>query len=1169
MPTVDLSGVVLSQSVGVAPLYVHVDCSAATTDHAPGLILYNDKVTFNDGSANTDATAQVRDVTGRALFMSNKTVNDPSGSGVDLLLSDYATLKDLIQQASPTGIEAYFSAGGGNRGFRAITTRPTVAATALSLTSAAVSCFGVEKAMVLELDGVFNAFHDVIFRIDFGDPAGRRWGNRQDVNNNVHLGPISGHVYETPGSYTITISAFTHRGLVATKTIAVAVSAFAGTTYYFAQAGSDGAAGTSEGAAKKTWTHAMTLVAANIRLLFKRGDTWPNTDVTARKTITVADTTTTAFIIGAYGTGARPIFNCANNIGPYDLGAADGGRVTDGRYVGTNGSGAPGTGNCITSIGQKGLLLRLDLNGFLNGLSQGSSTPPKADFGIVDSRMREMRDYDIYTQGTTSGAPESHVGILANVLMAVRDEHHIRFHGAKSVMGYNYFGGRINDGKHYLRVLGNFSGAGNESEFNQVCDNVFAHPNHAFNQSLIQIGAQNSTSIRNLRDLIVERNVIRNRDDYLRETFDEPGSWVYGTGWAHDEVNDEVDFTAPAANLELRLSVTGGLTYKVRYTLRNMTAATVTIQLGGTSGTVRSTNGTFTDTIVCGGSSSQDLEVAATGAGTIDDIIVSGAAIVGLKTAFQLDPGAATSTMSRLTFRNNVIDGCKTGIDTTATAGMVMSDFWLWNNLYTRVLDGNARFFQGDLAFTGLVLANNVINLPGADSDAVKQRFFTVATAHLRTDIFELGNQVYMPNATSAQVITAQGTTYTLAAWQALAFPDAAKGDGDVTAAPTFKRGYWNGTAGLKILDATLPTSPASEPSGMEWDAYYGRLWGVGDEARIWHCLPDGSDLIKFPGGNTRYSPAHDFEGITIAVPGSNFVYTLQEREVADVDDTITIKEINRTTGAIVRTFVLTGVSGFPSPSDPNLGPEGLCFVPDVDDAEGGLFHLIVQQTQRVHVFRLSIKSSPSAVDVTHVESYLPADGAWTEGSGLSYDPTDDTIYVITDAEALMRILDRHGGFIEQLALTAEAGFGAQEGVAVTDKYLFIANDTPPAVFRYDWGGIRYRSLSASSPQVNVGLRVPSAIADMDGNHRAQSTAWDMGPYELGAPPLPDVWGPWLAGMGGIVQAARGLSVLAVPGRFPPFDLTAPPGGPASTPVVVSRGHGVFIPPGIRIGGKH
>ncbi|MDB5295492.1 MAG: hypothetical protein JWO31_1475 [Phycisphaerales bacterium] len=128
---------------------------------------------------------------------------------------------------------------------------------------------------------------------DFGDPKA--------AYNNLP-GWTAGHVYDTPGTYTLKLTITDANGKASTTSTTVSVAGDSRRVVYVdAASGNDSNAGTS-GAPIKSFTKAASLAkAGNVKILFKRGQTW-NTN--AALSITGANVH-----LGAYGTGANPILN--------------------------------------------------------------------------------------------------------------------------------------------------------------------------------------------------------------------------------------------------------------------------------------------------------------------------------------------------------------------------------------------------------------------------------------------------------------------------------------------------------------------------------------------------------------------------------------------------------------------------------------------------------------------------------------------------------------------------------------------------------------------------------------------------------------------------------------------------------------------------------------------
>lgn len=159
-------------------------------------------------------------------------------------------------------------------------------------------------------------FDDILYTINFGETAGPgigTWpnGSRAGASSrNVAYGPVAGHVFETPGIYVVTATAFdgVNTGVPQSVTITVADPnvTFAGAnTVCVSTAGNFASA--PPGATQVTigtaaFATAMGNKGDGKRLLFQTGETW-NTSASE----VVAYNTATGGQIGSFGGGAAPI----------------------------------------------------------------------------------------------------------------------------------------------------------------------------------------------------------------------------------------------------------------------------------------------------------------------------------------------------------------------------------------------------------------------------------------------------------------------------------------------------------------------------------------------------------------------------------------------------------------------------------------------------------------------------------------------------------------------------------------------------------------------------------------------------------------------------------------------------------------------------------------------
>lgn len=255
--------------------------------------------------------------------------------------------------------------------------------------------------------GITRPFHDVEYRWNFGDPGSGTWatGARPGANSrNNAAGPVATHVFENPGVYNVTVTAFDGKTST-TSAVQITVSdpetVFATNTTCF----SNDADFTGCPSASRVTTTNLTTALANAgsarRLLFHRGDTF-TIGSSARITSQGPG------IVGAFGTGAAPVFQGAGGgTGIIQVSSSGTPNLRDWRIVdvalnSTGGSGDRGMhfGGGATQI----TLLRVNVRntgiginmeaGFLTiEASEGNPEHSIWDqVAIVDSDIRDMQD---------------------------------------------------------------------------------------------------------------------------------------------------------------------------------------------------------------------------------------------------------------------------------------------------------------------------------------------------------------------------------------------------------------------------------------------------------------------------------------------------------------------------------------------------------------------------------------------------------------------------------------------------------------------------------------------------------------------------------------------------------------------------------------------------------
>jgi PKD repeat protein len=142
------------------------------------------------------------------------------------------------------------------------------------------------------MESTLGAGTDITARYewDFGDPNGRY---------NKLVGFNAAHLYENPGTYTITLKITNENGVSATRTTQITVRPETRRTIYVAANGNDSNDGLSSSRPVKSLWRIQELLNHDTRVLLRRGDTFDwNTKLAIRFD---------NVLIGAYGSGAQPV----------------------------------------------------------------------------------------------------------------------------------------------------------------------------------------------------------------------------------------------------------------------------------------------------------------------------------------------------------------------------------------------------------------------------------------------------------------------------------------------------------------------------------------------------------------------------------------------------------------------------------------------------------------------------------------------------------------------------------------------------------------------------------------------------------------------------------------------------------------------------------------------
>lgn len=332
-------------------------------------------------------------------------------------------------------------------------------------------------------------------------------------------------------------------------------------------------------------------------------------------------------------------------------------------------------------------------------------------------------------------------------------------------------------------------------------------------------------------------------------------------------------------------------------------------------------------------------------------------------------------------------------------------------------------------------------------------------------------------------------------------------------------------------IGAAIPGS--YEPSGAVWHTRLQRLFIVSDDGHLAGVEANGTGL-------QIWNVAGDLEGVTVADAATNLIYIGNENPDS-------IIEYNFVTSQVKRTFDLT----FKMTGDVNQGLEGLTFVPDATNPEGGQFWAGHQGEGKIYVFSCPIKTSATSTTVTYIKTITPVPGR-TDLSDLCYDARTDTIYVLYDDANRLTQVNKSGTVLNDWVMPGTN----QEGIATRGCELFVAQDEAHGLYKYrnfpsatacDSLWLDTSSLSVSAPSTaNFTIQAPAAYSlkyyFLLGSESGTTPGLDFGNIQL---PLNYDWyfetiggdpngATFINTFGTLDAAAVGGAQLALPAGLPP-----------------------------------
>jgi PKD domain len=361
-----------------------------------------------------------------------------------------------------------------------------------------------------------DAFRQVAYSFDFGDERGLSWSVSGLPKNKQTGGPIAGHVFDVPGTYTVQLVATDASGNAAQARVSITVqdpdTVYSGAKTVCISLTTD-FSGCPNGAAQRSTLPSGTQWNGT-RVLFRRGQ-----DFTSLGSISIQDGNT-GVQVGAFGTGAKPI---VHSVGVGDWRPSTANFANDVTVMDLQTRGAMNGG-----IGQRFLFYRNDLSNprdAQSGMYFGDEyftyddpyrSVPTSSFYI----SREL----FYVENTLTGsfaANANAYGLGAKMIWLGNDMGTSKMHNLrivrtyKTLIAHNRLRGISSDGiRHSLKIHGGgltdyadsaAAGRNWSSRYGVVVNNEFGSSADN-NQWTVAITPQNGLSAEGVQDFVIANN---------------------------------------------------------------------------------------------------------------------------------------------------------------------------------------------------------------------------------------------------------------------------------------------------------------------------------------------------------------------------------------------------------------------------------------------------------------------------------------------------------------------------------------------------------------------------------------------------------------------------------------------------------------------------------------
>jgi hypothetical protein len=378
--------------------------------------------------------------------------------------------------------------------------------------------------------GSGKSFHDLRYKWDFGDTSTDTWAV-SEKSKNIADGPVAAHVFENPGTYTVTLTTM-DTAVISTETIDITVTdpdtIYAGTnTICISDAASNDFTGCPSGAQQIATDSVATEIKSNMatgkRILLRRGSSWAVSDSDTDQR-SIGSSITGPVTIGAYGDCSSPddrgicanapVINLSASI-PYgqpgylwptffSVSNSSDMRIHDITFSADQDYGCLLGG--ATNIGPI-LLLRIKTTGFYKDIVISSyNTDSHDQFTIVDSDFSG-------TESTMAYVGSKQLAYMGTRFCDSNTSHVLRLWQAHlAVISHNIVSGsslNTTSGLHALKLHGlneslidNPTKPSHRTQFVVISDNVFG----GSGPWPVATGPQNGEYDERLSDIIFQRN---------------------------------------------------------------------------------------------------------------------------------------------------------------------------------------------------------------------------------------------------------------------------------------------------------------------------------------------------------------------------------------------------------------------------------------------------------------------------------------------------------------------------------------------------------------------------------------------------------------------------------------------------------------------------------------